>query len=201
MKIISFHNGNIPTDLLEHQAQVFQKFKLDHHQVLTDLQHFEAIDNWLATHPGEDVIFMDVDCIPLQADSIARCIHIAEERQAILGAIQNANHIPASPDYASPAFVIIIRSLYDKAGQPSFHPTSRADCGGELTYACKAAGINVILLPVSSVQVPKWSLANGQKFGHGTTYIHGIYHAFESRFSGSARKLFVEKCRAVLSHS
>lgn len=199
MKIISFHNGNIPAEVLEKQAQVFEKFKLDHHQVLTDLQHYDAIDHWLANHSSDDVVFMDIDAIPLQADSIARCIHIAQERQAIVGAIQNANHIPGSIDYASPAFVVILRALYDKAGQPSFAPTSRADCGAELTYACHRHDIPVLLLPVSSVHQNKWRLNNGQMFGHGTTYIHGIYHAFESRFSDASRKLFLQKCDEVLA--
>ncbi|HQU41028.1 MAG TPA: hypothetical protein PLI89_14245 [Chitinophagales bacterium] len=201
IEIVSIHNGNIPGDVLKSQAAVMKHLQLDnvHRQYLTDLQHPEACDEVLANTDAEMVILMDIDCIPIHQYAITDVVRKVQSYNAIVGAAQNANHIIDCIDYASPAFVVIRMDLYEKAGRPSFVPTERGDVGTELTYACRANNVNIQLLPILSVEDPRWSLSTGEKFGIGTLYYPGIYHAFESRMNASARGAFIRKCEEVLN--
>lgn len=199
-KYISFHNGNIPSQLLEAQLAVFQHFKIPLQQIKTELQHPDAIDHFLNTAEWDIVVIFDIDCIPLEKDYLdAEVNFVSRVNNWIVGAAQHASHIPNSIDYVSPAYMVMHRAAWEALDKPSFAPTKRGDVGAEITYKAIEHGQHYFMLPVSSCEVPMWKLDNGQMFGIGTTYADVIYHAFESRMNADARNRFIEKCRAVVA--
>lgn len=197
-RIISFHNGNIPQDVLQAQKKVFDKFELNLEQIETTLQHPDAIDHFLATEQWDVVAIFDVDSIPLIPGYVESEIEFVLHNKYLSGAVQHASHIPDSIDYVSPAFCVLSKEIFERLGKPSFAPTYRGDVGAELTYKAKENNVFTYMLPVTHVVKPMWPLVNGKMFGIGTTYGDVIYHAFESRMNTEARNLFIEKCDEVL---
>lgn len=190
---ISFHNGNIHPDIIKYQKLVFDKFGLDLLQIETQLQHPDAIDNWLLNNDWDTVAIFDIDCIPLCG--LEKAFKYANLGY-VYGAAQHANHIPKSAIYASPAFIVFSKETYNKINKPSFMATEKGDVGHLITLEAKKYGVDVHLIWPTHVEVPKWDLGKGSCFGHGTTYKNEVYHAFESRMGND--KIFVKKCKQVL---
>lgn len=190
MQIVSFHNGNIDPEVIKYQRLVFEHFGYEIEQVQTDLPHGEAIDRYLHAEYGKVVIF-DIDCIPLNKKWVKICTG-----EGIKGAAQQANHIPGSGIYASPAFIYLDYKEYLRIGRPSFTPDERGDVGYKVTEAAQKEGAFLGLIWPTHVEVPKWDLGASSCFGLGTTYNDMIYHAFESRMGNGG--MFVRKCKEVL---
>lgn len=197
-RIISFHNGNIPEEVIRAQKKVFDKFELNLEQIKTTLQHPDAIDYFLSTEQWDCAVIFDIDCIPLIPGYVESEVDFVLRNKYLSGAAQHASHIPGSIDYVSPAFCVLSREVFNKLGKPSFAATARGDVGAELTYMAKDNNVFTYMLPVTHVVKEMWPLSNGKMFGIGTTYGDVIYHAFESRMNAEARNLFVEKCEQVL---
>lgn len=197
-RFVSFHNGNIPDDVLRAQKAVFDLFEIPLEQTLTDLQHPDAIDDWLRRNKWDVVTIFDIDCIPLSINPILEGIF--QRKGFLFGAEQHASHIANSKDYVSPAFMVLHKQIYRNLGEPSFAATEKCDVGGMLTIRADQRGVPVLMLPVSHVEKPMWQLEDGRYFGIGTTYDNSIYHAFESRMNENARKKFILKCQDVLIH-
>ena len=198
-RIISFHNGNIPDDVLRAQKAVFDLFEIPLEQIKTDLQHPDAIDHFLLNEKWDVVILFDIDCIPLNINPILEGVF--QRQEFLYGAEQHASHIPGSIDYVSPAFMVLHRRIFKQLGFPSFRPTNQNDVGGLLTILAHEKNIPVHMLKVSDVVKPMWDLEDGRKFGIGTTYDNSIFHAFESRMNADARNMFIDKCMDVLISS
>ena len=82
-------------------------------------------------------------------------------------------------------------------GNPEFASTKRGDVAEELTYAAEKAGVPVDLLwPVSSDD-SIWALTGGKRYGHGTTYEGGFWHAFQIRLREHQAK-FIARCATFL---
>jgi len=194
MKIISFYNSNIPDKVVQAQKSVFEKFGYNIEQVLTNLQHPDAIDVYLDTQDWERVAIFDIDCIPLSKEALMD-IEIISKAPVVYGAAQKASHVKGSEIYVSPAFIVFNRETFERLGKPSFVP-KRSDVGSEITYVANELKVPVVYIYPSHVQVPKWELRPGEKFGLGTTYGNKIYHAFESRMNNG--NMFIEKCCEVL---
>lgn len=199
VRIVAFYKDNIPEDVVKAQKAVFDKFGVPMEQVLTPLSHPDAIDNYISNNRFDVLTIFDIDCIPLRRSIITDAIRIVTKTNCIYGAIQNANYIEGSPDYASPAFLCFSRQTYKLIGSPSFKETSRGDVGAELTYMAIENGLCVKLLKVSHVDVPLWELSDGTMFGHGTNYENKVFHAFQIRKKQGSKELFIEKCLEVLS--
>jgi hypothetical protein len=199
VRIVAFYNDNIPEDVVNAQKAVFDRFGVPIEQVLTPLSHPDAIDNYISNNQFDVLTIFDIDCIPLRKSTITDAISIVTKTNCIYGAIQNANYIEGSSDYASPAFLCFSRQTYKLIDRPSFKETSRADVGAELTYMAIEKGLGVKLLKVSHVNVPLWKLSDGTMFGHGTNYENKVFHAFEIRKTHGSKKLFIEKCLEVIS--
>jgi hypothetical protein len=196
-RIISFHNGNIPQEVLDAQKAVFNHFELPLEQIETQLQHPDAIDHFLHNEQWDTVVIFDIDCIPLKADSIKTSIQLS--KYALVGAAQHASHIPGSADYCSPAFMVLNRDVWEKIGKPSFAPTSRADVGGEVSIAANShPEVPIMLSYPLHVEKPMWKYDDGSMFGIGTDY-GTVYHAFESRMNEDARKRFIRRCQEVVA--
>ena len=201
VRIVAFYNDNIPQDVVNAQKAVFDKLGLHIEQVLTKLSHPDAIDNYISNNQFDVLTIFDIDCIPLRRSTVTDAVRIVTKTNCIYGAVQNANYIEGSSDYASPAFLCFSRQTYKMIGGPSFKETSRADVGAELTYKAIENGLCVKLLKVSHVNVPLWKLSDGTMFGHGTNYENKVFHAFEIRKKHGSKKLFIEKCLEVISET
>lgn len=198
-KFISFHNGNIPDDVLRAQKAVFDLFEIPLQQIETKLQHPDAIDDYLLNNKWDCVVVFDIDCIPLNINPILEGVF--QRQQFLYGAEQHASHIPDSIDYVSPAFMVLHKSIYKQLKYPSFAAGPMNDVGGLLTLRAHELNVPVHMMKVSDVVKPMWQLSDGRYFGIGTTYEKSIFHAFESRMNDKARKMFIEKCQDVIISS
>lgn len=125
----------------------------------------------------------------------------------VQGVAQQANHIPNSGVYLSPACISFSESTYIHLGKPSFKPDEFGDCGYLVTKRAKELGVKMFMTWPIDVEVPKWDLGESACFGLGTTYgtincetkemFPVIYHAFESRMGNGG--MFVRKCKEVLN--
>jgi len=201
MKIITFYNDNIPQPVVNAQKAVFDKFRIPVEQTLTHMSHPDAIDDYIGNNQFNVLIIFDIDCIPLTKKAVTEAIEIVTETDCVYGAIQNANHVEGSADYASPAFICFSMRTFKLIGGPSFKPTRRGDVGAELTYRAREKNISVKLLRVAEVSVPLWKLSDGTSFGHGTNYDNKVFHAFESSRSHTSNMIFIKKCMEILGKS
>lgn len=197
MKFVSFYNSNISYKVVDAQRAVFEKFGCEIEQILTTLQHPQAIDDYLLNKEWSQIAIFDIDCIPLNK-KIFKFIRFCTQYPVIFGAAQRASHIPNSIIYVSPAFICFNKDTYEKLGKPSFNPTIRGDVGAEITYKANEMRFTVDYLWPSSVQEPKWPLRENELFGLGTTYDNSIYHAFESRMNHNSTNMFLKKCEHIL---
>lgn len=207
-RVFSFYS-EMPESVLRAQFDVFGEFGVELEQVPFDIPkgrgkssaYGRAIDGVLRACSNDDVVaIFDVDCIPLDEDSVPFLFGRANEC-VLVGCSQQANHFEKSSPYASPACMAIRMSVFSRIGSPSFVPPARGDVGEAVTMAARGEGVPVFLLAPTSVEVPKWKVGESS-FGLGTTY--GLapgypdmfYHSFQSR--GSPRR-FLRKCKEVLS--
>lgn len=205
MLTLSFHNGNLLPQLVEHQKMVFDFYSWDLKQIETKDSHFDALDKAIQSFcwnaKNEDVIcFFDIDCIPLK--NFQEVIQSAAKSGRIIADVQRSSHIKGSKDFAAPSFFAISKETYIKIGMPSFAPNENSDVGENLTRIAKEKGIVIDLLYPIKSEKELWSLDNGQMYGYGTTFgkfgQEFTYHAFESNAKHESSSNFVNKCKSVL---
>jgi hypothetical protein len=196
--IITVYNEIIPADVVEAQRRVFETFGEDIIQIkpLTWSSHATLVDNHLENNEWEYAIVVDIDCIPLNNDVIKDARDWALENIGLYSVAQNANHMPNTKDYASPAFIAFSRKTYEELGKPSFAGNNQWDVGGEYTHRALEKNILVKLMYPSHVEIPKWKFNDGSFFGIGTTYEDKIYHHFEGR---RITKSFIDKCNVIIN--
>lgn len=101
-RIISFHNGNIPPEILQAQKSVFDHFGISLEQIETQLHVADVIDHFISNEPWTNIVLFDIDCIPLNNAVIKN--HLIIGHFGLTGAIQHASHIPHSIDMFRPHF-------------------------------------------------------------------------------------------------
>jgi hypothetical protein len=188
---------NIPTEVVAYQKRVFAHFGYNVVQVLTDLSHAEAIDQYLLATKWRTISIFDIDCVPIRKGVIEEAHFLCQSGNVLYGSAQQAAHIAEKYVYVSPAFCNFSYRLYDSLGKPSFQRTVRADVGGEITKLCEQSKKETRIIFPTSVEVPLWSLGDGGSFGLGTVYGERVYHAFRIRKQEQTVR-FVAKCRAIL---
>jgi len=199
--ITSFYMDNIPPEALKAQRDVVSMFGNHVEQVRFDDSHQEAIDRFLSClswGPLDRVLILDVDAVPVRADSVRRLLEIID-RGHLVGCAQTANHKRKDHVYAGPFCVGLARETWERLGRPSFGNTGRSDVGEELTWKAEEKGVPFTLLLPTSIESPRWNLAGGGKFGLGTGYgLDGVelfWHAFESRYDSDR---FIRKCGELI---
>lgn len=199
MKAITFYHSNISPLIIGVQKSVFDYFNIPILQIHTEQTHGNAIDLWLKENLWNEIAVFDIDCIPLNPDVIVEAfLKINKDRNTLYGAAQKANHIEGSDIYCSPAFSCFTREIWEKSGMATFQDIQWHDVGSFFSSECKRVG-NINLIFPSHVEVPKWDLRVGEKFGNGTTYANEVYHAFECRFNKASASRFINKCREVVN--
>lgn len=193
----------MPDEVVEAQSAVFRKFgvslehrcfKLSGGSPARSLA--QAIDDMIQEFRDEDVVaIFDVDCIPLSEDAVPQLMYGAMHG-ALCGAAQQANHFPGSKAYVSHACMSFTTESFRDMGWPSFAPRPGLDVGAFVTAAAEKSGVPVLFMWPTDVEVPKWDLEGGRRFGLGTTYEGKFYHSFQSRHD---KTRFLRKCEEVLS--
>jgi hypothetical protein len=174
--------NNIDPAIVRAQADVFRHlgYEIDQRE-RTGLDHGRFLDGCLReVGPDESVLFVDIDCIPLNADVIERAF-TAAEAGGLLGCAQASAHVDPDRIYTGPMFVAISRRTWDAIGQPSFCGTPAGDIGQLVHDAAVEAGVAVEYLEPCATGIPQWSLAGRTVFGVGTFYRGGVFHLFQSR--------------------
>lgn len=192
--IASFHNGNLPPEMLDAQRRVFDHYGIPLLQWGTNLPHGEAMDDCLSKNEWDSAALFDADAFCRDAKQLEVWLKLAAETPGF-GIIGGAHTHGGWLDYASPACCVVSRKAYEDAGT-GFKVEDRdggfLDVGQRLSEELIRIGRTVTLLPVVSVREPKWRLLSGGIYGNGTDY--GVfYHEFESRFGEGPSKHFVEQ--------
>jgi hypothetical protein len=199
--IFTVYNEKITKKIPELQKKVCDKFGVDLTQIKVDnwVSHGKSIDQVLNKIEDENEIItlLDIDVIPLNSDIIPNAIKWCKDNIGIYAAAQRAVNINGSKKHAAPAFMVFSIKTFNLLGRTSFETTYRSDCGGELTHIANEKNIQIKYLYPSHVERPDFVLEDDIKFGMGTTYEGGIYHAFESRFTKNDH-FFIKKCLEIL---
>jgi len=220
--IVSIFMQNINHNMLHSQRAVIEKFnvsKIPHYPVLTDDHPGSTLDHLIQhlVDAGHDaVMFLDVDCIPLNELALDYFFKQAYAGK-VIGDAQRSNHIQNGQHvFAAPHNLTFTFETFNKLGKPTFCHTNRGDVGEELTFKARENNIEVEILmplrydapPIRQHWEPKdsppyWDLADGMpKYGIGTTFgIEGnemFWHMYQSFHPGQNER-FLKKCEEILN--
>lgn len=219
--IFTYYNFQIDPEIPRHQHAVIQKLlegtshidfcPLQYNGKDGEIYPDQVINyglNELFDKGYENVLILDVDCIPMDIDSIAYTFGRATQGKLVGNAqrshyIENDEHI-----FIGSSCICVNKNVFEKLGKPSFSPTTRGDIGEELTFLAEEKGIPVeIYIPESYEASPagatSWALKGDlPHYGIGTTFTNDtgrakFYHLFESRTNLNVAR-FVAKCNEVL---
>jgi len=193
MRAVSFYQDNILMDVLAAQRAVFAHFGIEHEQVKTTLTHGLAIDEYLLNNDWTEIAIFDIDCIPLHKDVINEASEMVS-CNVVYAAAQQANHIPNSNIYTSPAFCCFNKEIWENTNRATFEDIPGYDVGG---YFSEQVTTAIKFLYPTHVDSPMWKLKGHNDFGPGTTYEDAVYHSFLSRQGNQQR--FIDKCNSVIN--
>ena len=157
----------------------------------------------------ENILVLDVDCIPLSKESLYYTMNCIENN-VLIGCARRSMHIENNKHvYVSPSCIGISRNLFSEIGFPSFAPTHRGGDAEELTYLTEEKNIPIeFFMPSHYESEPSdgssWELNSmDQRYGIGTTFVHEsgkemFYHLFETRNKIHDFR-FLNKCSEVLN--
>jgi hypothetical protein len=220
--ILSIFMNNIDRKTVELQKKVVAKYnkkEITHIQVLTDAQPGPTMDKLieLIDKNGFDaVMFLDIDCVPLNDTAIDYMFAKAYDG-ILIGDAQRSNHIQNDQHvFAAPHNFTFMLETYKKCGSPSLAPNHRGDVGEELTFRAREVNIPIEIImplrydapPIRMAWEPKdlppyWDLADGMpKYGIGTTFgAEGnemFWHMYQSFHPGQNER-FIRKCEELLN--
>jgi hypothetical protein len=219
--IISIFMENINPKMIEYQRKVVQKFNranISHIHVQTDAEPgitMTKVIEMLDSKGADAIMFLDVDCVPLNETAIEYMFEAAYNGK-VIGDAQRSNHIQNNQHvFAAPHNLTFTIEAYKKCGSPSLAPNSRGDVGEELTFRAKESNIDVeIIMPIKfdapPIRMsweppnlpPYWDLADGMpKYGIGTTFGYEgnemFWHMYQSFYPGQDERFF-NKCKEIL---
>lgn len=197
--LFSLYWDNIDDRIVRDQKRVFGHFDLPLRQHRIDgLDHGEWMDWVMSFYHMDAILFVDIDCIPLNGQITKWSVEKAVGG-ILLGAMGCANHLDPNRVFAAPFWCAINRHQWIAANRPSAKATRVCDVAQNWTDAFGMSRQKIELLPVTDCEQPKWNFPGMPLgFGIGTTYDRGVYHLFESRADQNIGK-FVSKCEAVLN--
>lgn len=226
--LITFFMDNINMKTVDLHAKTVAKYNkqgFTHHHVNTTLNHGASMDMaWcyngqeVATFAGANfkkvfdfdiLVFLDVDCVPLNDHALDDVINLAAMGR-VAGNIQRSNHIQNNQHvFVAPNLCAMSVDTFLTIGKPSAIPTKRGDVGEEYTFAAEKTGIvrTEYYLPLgfdeAPAECPSWALADGMPvYGRGTTFGYDqtpmFWHQFQSFHPGQQEKYWA-KCEALLA--
>ena len=229
--ILSVYAANLDIRIPEYQKKVMEKLNKNYpfKQVFYPSKNCDAIihaqiidqiltDDFLFKLENPEVImFLDIDCIPLELNAADNLIKTAYgtngENGTFCGNIQRSNHINNNKHvFIAPSCMAISIFHYKMMGKPSAIQTSRGDVCEEWTYLAEEKNIPtyfylpnkydapVFRQPWEKDKSPSWKLGdNDPEYGIGTTFNSGFWHMFQSFYPGQTER-FINKCEEVLNN-
>ena len=219
--IASIFMNNVDRKTVELQQNVVKKFNktdIPHYPVLTNASHGQTMDkliDMLEERGHDAIMFLDIDCVPVNENALQYCFDRAYENK-LIGDAQRSNHIENDQHVFVGAHNITFRiDMYRKIGAPSFLPNHRGDVAEEITFRAEECNYEVeLLLPISydappirmaweTNAEPFWRLADGMpNYGIGTTYGKGnegmFWHCWQIFHPGQQER-FWNKCEELLN--
>jgi hypothetical protein len=231
--IATYFMGNVSDKTAELQKKVINKYNKSNvplYQVEGGIRHGDFIDLFWAMNgltfesnnkveqkfDHDVVLFLDIDCIPLNENAIDYYLEQAAAGK-LIGNAQRSNHIENNQHvFAAPSALAISRETFLKIGAPLAKETARSDVAEEYTWESEANNVPVELtMPLSFVKAPYkyhwerdqrpfWALKEGMPvYGIGTTFgneSYGgmFYHNFQIFHPGS-QEMFWERCEKELN--
>lgn len=192
--------NNVKPNIVERQRFTFSALGHVIDQANADrVPHGTWLTETLRALAADDaILFVDIDCVPLDAEIIEEAFRAAESGR-IFAVAQTASHLDPSFIYAAPSFLCLSRSTWARLGEPDLMHDATYDPAGRLTASALAHGVPVDLLFPSFCLVPKWHLANRGCYGVGTFYEGRVFHLFESRREPGWNFAFDEVCHSVVA--
>jgi hypothetical protein len=182
----------------------------------------DKLVNMLEAREHNVIMFLDIDCVPLNDNALDYFFDKAYNGW-VIGDAQRSNHIQNDQHiFAAPHNVTFSVETYRKLGSPSFMPNYRGDVAEELTFKAREGNIPIEIVmplrydapPIRMDWEPKdappyWDLADGMpKYGIGTTFgftdIEHLmsqelfWHMYQSFYPGQNER-FIKKCEDLLN--
>lgn len=220
--IASIFMKNIDPNMVQLQQTVVKKYNksnIQHYPVMSEAPPGYTMDklvDMLEKRGHDAVMFLDIDCLPLNENALDYFFNQAYAG-ILIGDAQRSNHIQNDQHvFAAPHNVTFTIELYRKLGSPSFMPNYRGDVSEELTFKAREANIPIEIVmplhydapPIRMDWEPKdappyWDLADGMpKYGIGTTFgVEGnemFWHMYQSFHPGQNER-FIKKCEELLN--
>ena len=220
--IASIFMKNIDPKIVQLQQEVVKKFNksnIPHYPVLSEAPPGYTMDklvNMLEAREHNVIMFLDIDCVPLNDNALDYFFDKAYNGW-VIGDAQRSNHIQNDQHvFAAPHNVTFSVETYRKLGSPSFMPNYRGDVAEELTFKAREGNIPIEIImplrydapPIRMDWEPKdappyWDLADGMpKYGIGTTFgTEGnemFWHMYQSFHPGQNER-FTRKCEELLN--
>lgn len=218
---------NISENVVGAQQAVVAKYnksKITHYPILTEANPGYTMDklvDMLEKRGHDAIMFLDVDCLPLNDNALD---YFFEQAYAgkLIGDAQRSNHIDNGQHvFCAPHNVTFTIDTYRKLGSPSFMPNYRGDVSEELTFKARESNIPIEIImplrydapPIRMDWEPKdappyWDLADGMpKYGIGTTFGFSdedgsaqdlFWHMYQSFHPGQNER-FMKKCEELLN--
>jgi hypothetical protein len=220
--IASIFMKNIDPKIVQLQQEVVKKYNksnIPHYPVLSEAPPGYTMDklvNMLEAREHNVIMFLDIDCVPLNDNALDYFFDKAYNGW-VIGDAQRSNHIQNDQHvFAAPHNVTFSVETYRKLGSPSFMPNYRGDVAEELTFKAREGNIPLEIImplrydapPIRMDWEPKdappyWDLADGMpKYGIGTTFgTEGnemFWHMYQSFHPGQNER-FIKKCEDLLN--
>lgn len=181
--IRSMYWNNIHPDIIAQQKRVLNALGHDLAQEeATGVAHGVWLTRTMESLGADDaILFLDIDCLPLNAAIVERAFARAEAG-AIFGVAQTASHLPNRHFvYAGPTFLALTKKTWDALGRPSLAVDPGHDAAMLLSEAAVANGVPLEIVQPNYVAIPRWPLGDYGCLGIATVYGGEIFHLFESR--------------------
>lgn len=220
--IFSYCNHQINPDIPKYQKLVIDKIVkdigIDFHPLFYNAKDGDiypdqvinyGLNELFYNQKYDTVLVLDIDCIPLNQQSLMYIFDKAGVGTLIGNAqrshyIENNEHI-----FIGSSCMCINKIVYEQLEKPNMAPTARGDIGEEFTYLAEEKNIPIeIFYPQSYEASPygatSWALSGHlPHYGIGTTFESAdktprFYHLFESRTNLHVDK-FISKCLTVLN--
>ena len=201
LSIFSLYWDNIDDRIVWQQKKVMERMQLPMHQHRINLMDHGTWMEWVMRRNDDLILFMDIDCIVLDRQKTLDYAQMAANG-TLVGNIQATNHLGAevaSKTFAAPSFLFVNKRAWMGIGEPAFKATPYGDVAQLLTDTWRKYEVPVELIPITSVEQPKWNLPDKElAYGIGTTFGNCNYHLFESRQQANIER-FLTKCGDVLN--
>jgi hypothetical protein len=201
IKIISMYWNNIAPEIRQKQQQVFDRMSYPISQMeKTGQQHGEFLDEQMKLAAPDDIlVFVDIDCIPLNSNVINEAIQFAKDG-GIWGCSQVSNHLSdPTHEFIAPLFHAIQKKTWLKIGSPSYQRNGDNDVGQRVTRHAEEHAIPLYFSKPEYSLIPKYRFNQNYPYGIGCFFQGGIFHLYESRRK-EFRPLFTQVCDAVLDN-